>query len=493
MLNPIITKINKSRILYTALIILHFIPFSCSHEEFNLSDLTLLETAKAQRMLLGIERDKININAEDASIVAEIFNRKNRNSTRSSPNEPTKQIKEISTLYDNGELMMYIVNYQDRKGYTIISATKKYYPVIAYSDEGSFSLQESYNDGSFILLDEYKKIMRYNEEQPDSIIDKYKKKWIEFENQKIEKQTDISTKSLSDYAMSIKKNEQKELWTNKGYECHDLGAIQYFLPKERADGYIRDICNHTDQNYNCEEVNLLLIKKYPIKTVGPLVKTNWHQHSPFNIDAPNNLAGCIPIAIAQIAKYHEWPITYSSANIPLICNTDMEDNVFFKKFIKDIRDYSKVTYKDKATGATMGDAVKAFNKLNYSATLMDYKRHETIQEIENNRPVLMGGDKKAIFFNIITTGHAWVCDGYEVRKTQYAALVWGSKFNIPDIEESNYFFANGTYDTSDFFHMNWGWGEKGGNGWYIFDDIYNRAHDLNYYLNREIIKVSPNK
>lgn len=45
----------------------------------------------------------------------------------------------------------------------------------------------------------------------------------------------------------------------------------------------------------------------------------------------------------------------------------------------------------------MGNAVKAFKKLNYSATLMDYKRSETIQEIQNNRPVFMGGDRKAIF------------------------------------------------------------------------------------------------
>lgn len=129
--------------------------------------------------------------------------------------------------------MMYIINYQDQKGYTIISATKKYYPIIAYSDEGSFSLQESYNDGSSILLEEY--------------------------------------------------------------------------------------------------------------------------------------------------------------------NTSMEDDELFKKFIKDIRRFSKVTYKDKATGATMGNAVKAFKKLNYSAILMDYKRSETIQEIQNNRPVFMGGDRKAFF------------------------------------------------------------------------------------------------
>ena len=75
---------------------------------------------------------------------------------------------------------------------------------------GSFSLQESYNDGSSILLDEYKKIMQYNEIQPDSIIDKYRKKWVEFENLKTEKLSDVSTRSLSDYAMSIKKRGAKK-------------------------------------------------------------------------------------------------------------------------------------------------------------------------------------------------------------------------------------------------------------------------------------------
>lgn len=167
---------NKKTISHATLAILHFMLFSCSQEELILPDPTPLDTYKEQSTQLGIDREKININAEDASIVAEIFNKKNHHSTRNSLNEPTKQIKEISTLYNNGKPMMYIINYQDQKGYTIISATKRYYPIIAYSDEGSFSLQESYNDGSSLLLEEYKRIMQYNETQPDSIIDKYRKK-----------------------------------------------------------------------------------------------------------------------------------------------------------------------------------------------------------------------------------------------------------------------------------------------------------------------------
>lgn len=48
--------------------------------------------------------------------------------------------------------------------------------------------------------------------------------------------------------------------------------------------------------------------------------------------------------------------------------------------------------------------------------------------------------------------------------------------------------------SSEFLHMNLGDGvENGGNGGYILINIYNRTHDVSYHLNREIIKVSPNK
>ena len=93
---------NKNTILYAILAILYFMLFSCSQEELILPDPTPLDAYKRQSTQLGIDREKININTEDASIVAEIFNRKNHHLTRNSLNEPTKRIKEIFTLYNNG-------------------------------------------------------------------------------------------------------------------------------------------------------------------------------------------------------------------------------------------------------------------------------------------------------------------------------------------------------------------------------------------------------
>lgn len=56
----------------------------------------------------------------------------------------------------------------------------------------------------------------------------------------------------------------------------------------------------------------------------------------------------------------------------------MEDDEFFKKFIKDICSFLKVIYKDKVMGVMMGNVVKVFKKLNYFVILMDYKRSEII-------------------------------------------------------------------------------------------------------------------
>lgn len=49
--------------------------------------------------------------------------------------------------------------------------------------------------------------------------------------------------------------------------------------------------------------------------VGPLLDSNWHQNAPFNNlcpiwpgDGERSFAGCVAIAMAQIMKYHEWPV-----------------------------------------------------------------------------------------------------------------------------------------------------------------------------------------
>lgn len=51
----------------------------------------------------------------------------------------------------------------------------------------------------------------------------------------------------------------------------------------------------------------------PLAEVGPLLTTLWHQYEPFNNFCPMGdgdrcVVGCMATAVAQIMKYHEWPV-----------------------------------------------------------------------------------------------------------------------------------------------------------------------------------------
>lgn len=77
------------------------------------------------------------------------------------------------------------------------------------------------------------------------------------------------------------------------------------------------------------------------------MQTNWHQGYPFNVDAPNKLAGCVPIAVAQITYYHKYPSKYNWSQIGV--NPVLNDA--FSYFIKDIRNLCEVKYEANGTGS----------------------------------------------------------------------------------------------------------------------------------------------
>lgn len=43
---------------------------------------------------------------------------------------------------DEGKPVAYVVNFSNEQGWIIISATKKYYPIVAYNESGNFNLDD---------------------------------------------------------------------------------------------------------------------------------------------------------------------------------------------------------------------------------------------------------------------------------------------------------------------------------------------------------------
>lgn len=195
-------------------------------------------------------------------------------------------------------------------------------------------------------------------------------------------------------------------------------------------------------------------------SVDPLLKTQWNQGYPYNILCPKIgddycLNGCVPTAVAQVMKYHEWPGSGSGIfNMPDTNNpidisqsnyqwdimqenydnltTTQESNNAVAMLMRDVGLASGSQYDLMATPTvTSNAAVALVENFDYDRSIQFISRDyisdedwvfELKAELDEGRPCVNdGGD------------HCFVCDGY---------------------------------DTEDYFHYNFGWGGAG-DGYYI--------------------------
>lgn len=196
-------------------------------------------------------------------------------------------------------------------------------------------------------------------------------------------------------------------------------------------------------------------------SISPLLGgIKWNQGVPYNnlcpvIPGTSNRAvtGCVATGMAQVMKYHQWPVsgtgsnsytsktkqiplsvdfsttTYDWANMTNVYNTSSTETQ--KTAIATLMYHCGVSTNmdyDESSGTSTSKMAKALiNHFGYDANLNlirrdFYTRGEWINllktELNASRPVLYGGQSE-------TGGHLFVCDGY---------------------------------DSNDFFHFNWGWG-----------------------------------
>ncbi len=152
--------------------------------------------------------------------------------------------------------------------------------------------------------------------------------------------------------------------------------------------------------------------------VGPLLETTWNQYSPYNNNCPyisgtsqHAYVGCVPIAIAQVMRFFEYPTTYSWTAMP---NNSANSSLWtlFSDIWSHIGVGINIFYDSTGTRVNhsfdIGNYLK--NEFGYSsATQTNYSKHEDYEIvrdelIENERPVIFKGVSNG-------KGHAWVCDG----------------------------------------------------------------------------------
>lgn len=377
-----------------------------------------------------IETTSLNLNEnfvdllQAKEIAGEIYFENKSNSSLSNKGKTTTSIKKtIKTINEikqkKGSTSFYVINYNEG-GFIILSADKRTHPILGFSRDSNFDVDENlYPLGLKFWLNDTKNqiadIQNSNIEQSDE----NKLAWEEVQNA-------LATSTQSIFAKPI----------DPAPDCYE------------------------------HEVTI---------SVGPLLSSSWDQLGGFNDALPfipcngfpfQVFAGCVPIAMGQVMKYYEYPISYNWSSMPWQYGTTTTAN-----FINDIHDAIDNVYPGNpsyfcdgtgvSASANMGNVLKT--QFGYSfADWGNYDYLTVKSNLNNNRPVILSGDNGQ-------TGHMWVCDGYT---------------------QTSYYFDDCTGVVYyPWFHMNWGWGGSF-NGYYSYNN-FNPAN-TNFNNNKKMIyKIIP--
>ena len=196
--------------------------------------------------------------------------------------------------------------------------------------------------------------------------------------------------------------------------------------------------------------------------VKPLIRTQWGQHYPFNLlcpetdksneENPYKLAGCGPVAMAQVVNYHrypsmspdgqyeyDWSLMFNTLN----ANVQKKGIVAVAKLISDCGVSSFTEYGDDASSTFLDFAMGAMKRLfGYSNEMSIYNRSDFLtpkrdslyrqlifSELKAGRPILYRGTNKK------GEGHMFIIDGCKKDKV-HVNMGWAGD-------------SNGYYDLND--------------------------------------------
>lgn len=199
----------------------------------------------------------------------------------------SKIIKDIFVVYDSSpetkslstDTLLYVVNYIDESGYVILPADENIpEDVLLISETGNVSPSSFYTETD-ILIDS---VLKYSNPENDNCIIGGEPDGAEL----------FILQQVAHYA---------------GVTKHENGAYS-----DKDD----NVSIHGDRDTWNIPTN---IRTWKDTMVNVLMKTQWHQRSPYNDNVPSGrYAGCVPIAIAQIMAYNAYPENLSINGTPIV-------------------------------------------------------------------------------------------------------------------------------------------------------------------------------
>jgi len=312
-------------------------------------------------------------------------------------NPEPRRVMKSDVVSEKGTVVFYLFNYEGG-GFMVLSATKRYYPVLARSDKGSFDMKT---------------------------VSGPLEGWVNH--------TRIKLKSLIDSDGRLE---------DEGDIAHRWKTLGVTTTSDDTKGARVMICN--DPNYT-----------YPV-WINPMLTTAWGQGCGYNDLSPvlgdgcgcdqRAFTGCVATAMAQIMRHWSHPAGYNWGG--MVNNAGSNATAIL---MRDAGMATNMNYGCNESVTSYQAAETALrNNFQYGAAQFiapgSYTRSILVNELNNGRPTLLAG-----FQNNNPVGHAWVCDGYFIERLcdrfddYYLNMNWGFDAN-----------GNGYYHDSNWNGFNLG-------------------------------------
>jgi hypothetical protein len=351
------------------------------------------------------------------------------------------------------------------KGFVILSCDSLYPPLLAYDSISNFSFSnEDLNPGLVLWLNKHAHELDFIRSNKDSFLDS-----IENENKILWQILGVSDKK----ALNLNNTTAS-------------GASPLFVGNCGLPGDPPTLISTAPAYLNTNS------------TIGPLCPTLWGQENPFNLDCPLNaasiyaghyIAGCTPIAMAQVMYFWKYPTTpppgapnniaYNFAGMPL--NKQAADLLpvgDMQRLIYDCGIALQTSYGPSESKTAPDNIDFAFSLMHYSSASQTSSLSQQAlsgpndgitfadlltNEIQTNkRPCIVSG--YTIYHNVGCCGilpspggdgHTWVCDGSNVSVYKTGTTTTYRKYDCTTYTQTLY---TSTVTTS-LLHMNWGLGK----------------------------------
>lgn len=393
----------------------------------------------------------------------------------------------VQPIDKDGETLMYVINYEEG-GFVIISATRNYLPILAYSEEGHFDIS-SIKGGLSLWVDETTAAIKASGEKADSTKAEMNRLWRIYEE--TEQNNSIQTKASSsvtytpgEIACMERCEELFNQYSGEGWNFLPLSHAEHIFDEAGLSYYYDNLCYSADFNHSELSSSVVGWKSGSFtETYGPMLTTQWDQDPPYNDLCNGNLAGCGVIALAQVMKHYEFPQQFSYNGYVFDWNSIPDtpsitsNHSILIKLIRDLTFTTAIPFSDISwtTPSNLEDGISA---LGYNVIRQDDDYEDVKYEIFcNHRPVIMLGHNSTSVdlpgaMEYIGNSHYWVVDGAKrIESNVFMVFAEWQPYDCGEFTISHYSVDNpnilsGT--TSLYYYYNMGWGGED-DGWYAFN------------------------